>query len=284
MSDNPLKRYFRQPSLYLRLPTQGRWYTPHDVSLNQDGEVAVYGLSAIDDIMVNTPDAMLNGQALEKVISNCVPDVKNVKHLFVPDLEAIFLGMKMATNDGKFEIERTCPKCKHENNFEVNCAHLIDTMSYIEPSDTVVNFGDELEVSIRPYTFEMRQLFIQRQFEEDRTLRAIDDQNKELDEFQKARILADSVEKLSMMTFDLVSRSIEEVYIKRQDLRVSDPAQIAEWLINISKAQADIIIGSVNALNDIGPNKKVQAVCSGCGHQWEEMLNFDPISFFAKRS
>jgi len=57
MSDNPLKRYFRQPSTYLRLPTLGRWYNKNDVQTNEEGELPVYGLSAIDDIMLNTPDA-----------------------------------------------------------------------------------------------------------------------------------------------------------------------------------------------------------------------------------
>lgn len=284
MTDNPLKQYFRQPSLYLRLPTQGRWYTPQDVSMSRDSEVSVYGLSALDDIMLNTPDAMLNGLALERVITNCVPDVRNVKHLFVPDLEAIFLGMKIATNDGKFELERNCPSCKHENNFEVNCNSLLDTMSYIEESDTVLEIDDQLVVNVKPYTFEMRQMFIQKQFEEDRVLKAIDEQNKDLDEFDKARIIAESVEKLSRITFELVSLSIESVHIKPQGVTVTDPVQITEWLININKSQADTIIGAVNALNDIGPNKIVKAECTKCNHKWDETLNFDPISFFGRSS
>lgn len=79
MSDNPLKQYFRQPALYLRLPTVGRWYDGGEVRVNEDAELAIYGLSAVDDIMLNTPDAMLNGKALENVIKNCAPDILNVK-------------------------------------------------------------------------------------------------------------------------------------------------------------------------------------------------------------
>lgn len=283
MADNPLKQYFRQPALYLKLPTLGKWYDGSDLRINEDSEIAIYGLSAVDDIMLNTPDAMLNGKALENVIKNCAPDVLNVRKVLVPDLESIFLGIKMATNGGKYEVERRCPKCNHENNFEVNCSHLLDTMSYVEDSDTVIRFGDQLEIRVRPYTFEMRQIFMQRQFEEERMLRSIDEKNTTIDEFEKARILAESVEKLSRMTFELVSRSIESITLLSEGIKVVDGDQISEWLVNINKAQADTVIETVNKLNEVGPNRNVQAKCSGCGHEWNENLNFDPVSFFGRR-
>jgi hypothetical protein len=283
MSNNPLKQYFRQPSLYLRLPTQGRWYTDDTVELSPESEVAVYGLSALDNIMLNTPDALLNGKALENVIKNCVPSVKNVKALMVPDIEAIFLGIKIATNDGKYEIDRKCPSCQVEVNFDVNCYSLLDQTAYIDDDDARIMFGDDLIIEISPYTFEMRQQFMHRQFEEQRMLQLIDEQNKDLDNFEKASILGDSVEKLSKITFNLVSKSVKSVKLVKQDLVVTDQEQIAEWLINITKSQADVIIDSVNKLNEIGPQRTVDAQCDKCNHIWTETLNFDPVSFFGKR-
>jgi len=283
MGDNPLKRYFRQPSLYLKLPTLGRWYTDNEVTVNEEGEIAVYGLSAIDDIMLNTPDAMLNGKALESVIRNCAPDVKNVKKLLVPDIEALFLGIKVSTTGGKYDIDRRCPSCGQENTFEVNCDHVLSMMSYVEDSDTMVTIDDELEIRVRPYSLEMRQMFIQKQFEEDRTLKAIDEQNKNIDEITKASILAESIEKISRITFDLVSRSIVSVTLIKQGITVVDPAEISEWLVNISKRQADSVIEAVNRLNEIGPQRTVPARCEACNHEWQDSLNFDPTSFFGRR-
>jgi hypothetical protein len=283
MSNNPLKQYFRQPALYMRLPTLGKWYNAADIELSEDNELPIYGLSALDDIMLNTPDALLNGQALENVIKNCVPNVKNVKALMVPDLEAIFLGMKIATNNGKYEIERKCPKCNIDVNFEVNCYSLMDRTTFIEETDTKIHFNEDLVVEVSPYTFEMRQMFMQRQFDEQQTLRLIDDQNKDLDNFEKARILGESVERLSIVTFNLVSMSIQSITLVKQNTVVTDKAQIAEWLVNIPKSQADIIIDTVNQLNVVGPQREVDAQCDKCNHSWTETLNFDPISFFGKR-
>lgn len=280
---NPLSHYFRQPALYTKLPTSGKWYNKNDIDFVSDSEIAVFGLTALDEILLNTPDAMLNGQALEKVIKNCVPSIKNIKHLTVPDLETIFLSIKIATNNGKYELSRTCPKCQHENDFDINCQHLLDTMTFVEEPDTVVSFNDELIVHIRPYNLEMRQLFLAKEFDEQRTLRAIDSDNKDLDDFEKTRILGESIERISKITFSLVAKSIEKITMVKEKISVTDPEHISEWLINISKNQADAVIQAVNRLNDVGVQKKVTVTCTNCNHEWEETLSFDPISFFGKR-
>lgn len=282
-SNNPLKHYFRQPSLYIKLPTGGKWYSNNDVEFVSDHEVAVFGLTALDEILLNTPDAMLNGQALEKVLQNCVPGIKNIKKIMVPDLEAIFLSLKMASNNGEVELSRKCPKCEHENDFDVNCQHLLDTMSIVEDHDTYISFNEELIVYIRPYTLEMRQQFVVKEFEEQRTIRQIDNQSQEMDEITKTRILGESVERLSKMTFSLLAKSIEKIELVKDKVVVTDPAHINEWLVNINSKQAETIINAVNALNEIGINKNIEVTCSNCGHHWPEKLNFDPISFFAKR-
>lgn len=281
---NPLKQYFRQPSLYVKLPSQGKWYTSEDVETTNDNEVAIYGLTALDEILLNTPDAMLNGTALEKVLKNCVPGFKNIKKITIPDLEAIFLAMKVATSNNNLELTRTCPSCKHENTFDVNCKNLLDYMSYIEDPDTIITFNDELAVHLKPYTFELRQIWIQKEINEERTLRAIDASNKDLDEFQKAQILSESVEKISKVTFELASKSIYKIEILKDHTIVSDPKFIAEWLMSINSNQADSVLKQINVLNDVGPQKTVKATCENCGHSWDETLNFDPVNFFGKRS
>ena len=163
MSNNPLQRYFRRPALWVKLPTLGKWYTNGEVTFNERQEVQVFGITAIDEIMLNTPDALFNGHALETVINSCIPEVHDVKRLSQPDLDALFLGIKSATNNGKHEMTRTCVQCKHENTFDIQCNQLLDSMTYIEDSDTVINIDGDIKVHIKPYDFEMRSLLIQHQ-------------------------------------------------------------------------------------------------------------------------
>lgn len=281
MSENPLKQYFRQPGAYVRLPTQGRWYSADDVVMSAEGDIAVYPMGAVDDILLNTPDAMLNGQALEKVIKNCVPDIKNIKKIMIPDLEAIFVGIKYATYNGKIDYERSCPSCKHENTFDLNCSALLDSITLVDPNDSILFFGDNLEIYIKPYDFEMRQLFIKREFEEERAIRLLD-LNKDSDEIKKAQILAEGVDRIAQLTFGLVARSIEKIIMKKENITVTDPAHINEWLLGISKIQSEIVVNCVNKLNAAGVPKEILVKCESCGHEWMDKLALDPTSFFGK--
>jgi len=233
--------------------------------------------------MLNTPDAMLNGQALEKVLINCAPSIKHAKKFMIPDLNALFLSIKIATSGGKYDLDRTCPKCEHENNFEVNCQHFLDSMSFIEESDTIVNLDSNLIVHVKPYTLEMRQIFLQKEFNEEITLKAIDNSNETINDIEKAKILAESMERLTRMTFGLVANSIDKIVMVKEQLTVTDQEHISEWLISINKSQADVIIKTVENLNNIGINNTIEAVCTNCSHTWTETLNFDPINFFGRR-
>lgn len=282
-NNNPLQKYFRQPSIFMKLPTNGKWYTPTDIELNESGEIPVYGLTAMDEVMLNTPDAMLNGTSLERVIQNCVPSIKNVKHLMLPDLEALFVAIRIATHGSKYEFERNCPKCNHTNNFEVDCQQLIDTMSIIEENDTIVDINDTLLVHVKPYSLELRQTFIMKEFDEERMLRMLDEENKDLTEIEKAKILAEGIERLSKATFELAAKSIEKIYIKDQNTSVTDFSFINEWLVSVTKNQADGVISAINTLNELGINNKTTAVCESCNHQWDEKLNFDLTGFFKQR-
>lgn len=282
MADNPLQRYFRRPALWIKLPTLGRWYQHGEVNFNESQEVRIFGLNAVDDVMLNTPDALFNGYALESVLKSCVPDIQDVKRVLQPDLDAIFLGIKAATNNGKFEIERKCESCGHENAFDLQCNHLLDSMTYIEESETMVEIDTDLRVFVQPYDFEMRSMLLQKQMEEQRTLNLIERDENFANDVLKADALARSIEKLTKMTFDLVANAITAIELLGADRQmVTDRNFIAEWLTNCDKNTAQVVIDAVNNLNRVGPPKTTQAQCISCGHTWKENLNFDPTLFFS---
>jgi len=270
--------------MWVKLPTLGKWYTRGEVTFNERQEVQVFGITAIDEIMLNTPDALFNGHALETVITSCIPEVHDVKNLLQPDLDALFVGIKSASNNGKYEITRICEKCRHENTFEMQCNHLIDSMTYVEDSDAVVNIDSDIRVYVKPYTFEMRSLLIQRQLEERKVLSAIDNDTESTDSLVKADVFARSVEKMSRLTFRLIADSVTKIEILGKDqLSVTDKDHIAEWLTNVNKRISDAIISAVAALNDLGPPKTTNAQCQNCDHTWTEALNFDPALFFSRQ-
>lgn len=284
MTANPLQRYFRRPALWVKLPTLGKWYTNGEVTFNDRCEVQVFGITAIDEIMLNTPDALFNGHALETVIQSCIPEVRDVKHLCQPDLEALFVGIKSATSGGKYEITRTCNKCKHENTFEIQCNHLLDSMTYVEETDTYVDIDNELRVHVKPYDFVMRSMLIQKQLEERKTLTAIENDKSITDEMVRAGLFSQSLEKMSRLTFRLLADSVTGIEILNgQHAIIRDKEHISEWLTNANKTIADTIIDAVTVLNELGPSRVTTAHCENCNHEWSERLNFDPALFFSRQ-
>ena len=45
---NPLSQFFRQPSIYIKLPSQGNYYPEGAIEMPQNGELPVLPMTAID--------------------------------------------------------------------------------------------------------------------------------------------------------------------------------------------------------------------------------------------
>lgn len=59
--NNPLQQYFRRPAIYIKLPSDGRYYSDGILSMPENHELPVYPMTAIDEITAKTPDALFNG-------------------------------------------------------------------------------------------------------------------------------------------------------------------------------------------------------------------------------
>ena len=69
---NPLSKYFRQPKLYIQIPSRGKYYQQGSIEYPENGELEVYSMTAKDELVFKTPDALLNGQATVDVIQSCI--------------------------------------------------------------------------------------------------------------------------------------------------------------------------------------------------------------------
>jgi hypothetical protein len=86
------------------------------------------------------------------------------------------------------------------------------------------------------------------------------------------------------MTFEMVASSIQKIVLLKEGTEVTNREHINEWLISVSKSQADTVIENVNKLNAVGVPKEIPVTCSNCATQWNDSISFDPSSFFGKRS
>ena len=127
MNTNPLKQYFRRPSIYLKLPSGGKYYPEGSIELPENNEVPIYPMTAIDEITSKTPDALFNGIAVTEIIKSCVPNIKDPWQVPATDLDALLIAIRAATNGNMLDVESSCPSCKEESSYNINLVGLTQT-------------------------------------------------------------------------------------------------------------------------------------------------------------
>jgi hypothetical protein len=148
---NPLNKYYRQPSIYITLPTKGRYYSADVYTPTQTGEIPVLPMTAKDEIAFKTPDAMLNGQATVDVIKSCCPNILNPWQLTNYDLDTVLLAIRIATYGETMDITATIPIINEQISHTVNLPALLETVKNVEIKDSF-RTKNGFTVHVKPLT------------------------------------------------------------------------------------------------------------------------------------
>lgn len=273
---NPLKSFFRQFKLYLKLPSGTSYYPDGTVEFTDLGEVGIMPMTGKDELILKNPDALLNGEAIIEVIKSCVPAVKNPKSLLANDIDALITAIRYATFNDKLESEMACPACGHENLFKLDLQYTLDNMTYLE-AEYVVNLESGISVFVRPYGFQELLRGLHAQFEQSKITRAIESES--ISEEQKMKLFAAAFKELSVLTYELMLNSVVKVVNEKQGINVTEKEFIKEFLQNIDKHQVDQIGDLIKEINQIGIMKTFTAKCEKCEHVWQSEIDFNPVNF-----
>ena len=94
-STNPLAKHFRKPAIYIELPSKGKWYK--DGNLTSDpGNVPVLAMTAMDEILVKTPEALINGTSTLELLKSCVPSITIPGEAPVIDIDKLLVAIRIA--------------------------------------------------------------------------------------------------------------------------------------------------------------------------------------------
>jgi hypothetical protein len=274
---NPLSQYFHTPKAYAQLPTRGKFYTSDFLTLAVNGEIAVYPLTAIDQIMLKTPDAMLNGDALLSVFRNCVPGVKDPKKLVEPDINTLLVAIRIASSGPTMEVDTKCPSCGKEHNFGIDLSVFIETQSYVD-GPCYVEIDGALQVFLRPYNFEQRNLQLLNEVEQARSIRTLEE--TDTTDAEKISSVTKQVSRMAQRTLDIMAMSITEIKIISSGELVTNQEYIQEFVTGIPTTSANAIIDKLKELNKTGIDTETSFQCDGCSHTWSQSIDFDPTSFF----
>ena len=276
-AQNPLSGYFRSPKLYTRLPTLGKFYNDDIVELPENGELAIFAMTAKDEMIMKNPDALLNGEAVAKVIQSCVPAVKQPRKLISNDVDALLIAIQGATNGDEIQVSDKCPVCGHEDSGYVSVEGILETMTVLDKSYTC-ELDNGLTVELQPFTYEST---VKAGIANFRTTRSLQSLSGITDEMEQLKAFNENFVQIAALNFDLVVdsvASISGVDAQGEKFIVTDRASIREFLENSDSGVGRKIEQSIEQVSNIGVNKKVQLECPEHG-VFEATVAFDPVNF-----
>lgn len=271
-SGNPLAQYFRMPGLHVTLPSRGAFLPEQYYDETLAGDVPVYPMRAADELLLKSPDALMSGYALEKLVESCVPSIRAPRLISTPDLDVILLAIRAATYGEMMEIEVHCPKCGNDNAFDCNLPAIMETMTFLDPVNEV-RLSKDILVNLRPYSMGSATRAALSGFNEARRI-----QNIEEDTDERRLAINESYERMNKINLDGIIDSIVNVVAPTGT--VTDRGQIAEFINNTSQPWVKKIENKLIEMNGRGIDKTVDATCSKCSHEWKAEIEFDPSNFF----
>lgn len=278
---NPLTQYMRQPKIYISLPSQGKYWSPGSIEIPENGQIPVYSMTAKDELMFKTPDALMSGQAVVDVIQSCVPNIRNAWACPSIDLDMILVAIRIATYGDKMTVSFNIPNTTEEGEYELNLHGFIDQIgqaTWIEQ----VPLDDGLVVFVKPLTYKHMSTISQKSFETSKIMQIANDDS--LTETQKAAYIADSFKTLTDLTTDMLASSIFK--IKTADQDVTEARFIKEFIENADKSLSDTIQKHINDLKDQNEIKPVVINTTpeqqelGAPETFEVPVSFDNSTFF----
>ena len=273
--NNPLIQAYRKPALYVSLPSAGKYYDPKP-KLSVDGELAIYAMTARDELITKTPDALFNGESTVALLKSCAPDIANPEQMPVGDLLVVLLAIRRATYGNDLEMDVTCPECKHINMMKVECDYLLNTAQPLDAEDQV-KLANGFTVYVKPYNLEDRTLLQIQQIKQRKMIESV--VQTDIEETERNRLFGTTFVELAELTVKLIANSIRAVRPKDGE-EVTETETIAEWLQNITKADYDQIRLAVEELSDSGLDTKFAATCQECSHNWDTDVELDLANFF----
>ena len=278
---NPLKKYFRQPKIYVTLPSQGRFYSAGAIDYPENGELPVLAMTARDELVMKTPDALLNGQATVDVIESCVPNIKDAWKLPSIDLDAILVAIRIATYGEQLEITSRVPNIGDERTYTVDLRRILNKLVTVEYEDTIKL--NNMIVKIRPLTYREFSSTAIKTFEEQRIFKLVNDES--IPDEQKLEMFNKSFKKLTGITIDTLKYCIDKIII--DDSEVSNKNHINEFVDNADKDFFTYITEHLSAEKKkfhIEPLKVMspdEDIARGAPAEFEIPVTFDQSNFFA---
>jgi len=276
--NNPLRQYFRQPAIYIELPSQGKFYPQDALNMPQTNKLPVYPMTAIDEITYRTPDALFNGQATVNVIQSCVPDIKNAWAIPSTDVDTVLVSIRIASYGHEMGFSTQCPACQYVSDQSLDLRNVLDSMRPVDYAKPITS-GD-MEIYFRPMSYQNMSDNNKLQYENQKMLQNIPDgAGTDVD---KMSALSKALQEVTAMTVKALAQSI--AMVKTPTAMVSEPEFIEELLKNCDRKLFNEIRDYIVTNKAQSEMQPIKLICPECKHEYEQTVTLDMSSFFEPAS
>lgn len=274
---NPLKRFYRQPQLWIKLPSGGNWWTPNSIDLPENGEIAVYAMSGRDELLFKTPDALMNGQSTVDVIQSCVPAIKNAWEMPTCDMDAVLIAIRIATYGNEMEFTSKCPHCNSDGEYNIDLHSISDKIQCPDYYTTVS--VEDLEIKLKPQSYKQTNIKSIENYQEQRLLQMVSDDS--IPEEDKMKKFQEMFKKLVTVTVNQIASNI--AWIKTpDDTIVNNEAFIHDFFVNCDKKIFDAVSKRLQELTEKNTFNNINLTCENedCRKEFKSPLLFEQSNFF----
>ena len=276
--NNPLKQYFRQPAIYIELPSGGKFYPAGAVNIPTNGKLPVYPMTAIDEITYRTPDALFDWQATVTVIQSCVPDIKDAWAVPSMDVDTILIAIRIASYGHEMAFSTQCPKCQHVSDQALDLRNALSSIK-VSNYDTPITQGD-MEIYFRPMSYKNMSDNNTLQYQNQKLLQNIPDST--MPETDKMSALSRALKDITEMTVKALAQSVAAV--KTPAALVTEPAFIEEFLKNCDRGLFNQIRDYILENKAVSEMQPLKLACPECKNEYEQTVTLDMSSFFEPAS
>jgi hypothetical protein len=283
VKQNPLMSFMRQPKIYITLPSGGSFWPAGSIVVPENKEFPVYSMTARDELLFKTPDALMNGQAMVDVIQSCIPNIKDAWVTPTIDLDTILIAIRLATYGAKMPFTHKVPGTTEDVEYEIDLRVMLDQQAnnyWVEQ----VAISPDFIICVKPLTYRhMTQTSI-KSFETTRILNMVNDES--IPDDKKLEMFNTSFNNLTKVTVDLLADSIYKVITP--DGEVTNIPHIKEFIANADKEIFAAVQKHLNELkshNELKPLKfetTEEQQAAGAPATYEVPVNFNDSDFFAK--
>lgn len=287
-----LKKYYRKPVLNMKLPTGGKFIKDLDKSeLTVFDEVGIMPITTHNDLELRNPENLLNGEIINQLLADCTTLTMDITKLAKVDIDALLVGIKIATYGKDDEKTFVCTKedCKHENTISMDLYSLISDINEFK-DEYKVTLSNGIMVYLKPTTYGDILRMEQEQLEETTSIKALEKRIKDYSDLDEEEVekqqsdlynqISRLVKSLAQSTLITLVNDIIQVITPEGDL-VTSNEEILEFVTQLSKSDYELLTNTLTDINEISVKESVPVVCEQCGSKYDLALDYNPTNFFA---